>query len=88
MHHTHYKVGVLRLARPPHSPLHPQMLEPKRDEFADHGRAAGFVEAGVARGIDFLDHRQGEADLDDFQTLVGWYRRPAASACRGCFWCL
>ena len=73
---------------PCHSPLRPQMLEAKRDEFADHGGAAGFIEAGVARGINFFDHRQGKADLDDFQTLIRWYRRPATWSSGRCFGCL
>ena len=51
------------------------MLEAKRDKLADHGGAAGLVEAGGARGVDFLDHRQWKADLYDFQTLVRFIDR-------------
>ena len=65
----------------PHpSAIRPQVSEAEGDEFADHGGAAGFVEAGFAQGIDCLDHRQREAGLDEFQTLVRWFRWPAASA--------
>jgi hypothetical protein len=73
---------------PRRSAFGPQVLEAKCDQLPDHGGAAGFVEAGIARGVDFFDHWQGKADLDDFQTLVGGYRRTAAPARGRSFWCL
>ena len=65
---------------PRRSALGPQVVEADGDQLPDHGRAAGFVEAGVTGGIDFFDHRQREPGLDQLQTLVCRFRWPAAPA--------
>ena len=60
----------------------PQVFEAENDQLPDHGRAAGLVEPGIARGVYLLDHLKREADLDEFQALDLRFRRAAASASR------